>query len=86
MMALLGFLIGLRSHFGTIPSELLINLLASWMWLTVTVFTTERDSRLVFKMFHEMQKLEEKQSLVLKLFPESLAIVNFPEKSFEYFN
>ena len=86
MMALILFVIGLRSHFGTVPQELLINLFAAWMWLTVTVFTIERDSRLVFKMFHEMQKLDEKQTQVLKLFPESMAIVNFSQKSFEYYN
>ena len=50
------------------------------------MYSIEQSSRKLFMMFKEKQKMEEKSANILKLFPESLAIVDIAKNEFLYYN
>ena len=80
------FIIGINQHFVTIPNELYAVITGCWICMTLTVYYVEWNSRLLFKIYIDQQRIEEKQSIILKLFPEALVIANLKSKEFDYYN
>lgn len=61
-------------------------LAAIFILFIVTLYCIEYGSRKLFSMYKDKQTMEEKSASILKLFPESLAIVNLSKREFLYYN
>jgi len=63
-------------YFDHLPSAYYANIICVTIIFLIQVYLQEKNSRKIFMMYREKEVMEEKSATILKLFPESLSIVN----------
>ncbi|CDW84037.1 multi-sensor hybrid histidine kinase [Stylonychia lemnae] len=86
LITMINLTINLWRYFDNLPSDFYSTMVAISIIFSITVYIQELNSRKLFMMFREKQEMEEKSATILKLFPESLSIVNLKEREFVYYN